>query len=422
MDTTKRLARATTMAKSHGSVHATRGGALKYTIWGSVLSPFSLKVRAMCDFAQVDYQWLPADGTLIQGLRVNRRVQRLKAGRLPLTYPPRDEFDEYPLVPFLFGDDGSNIYDSTAIAEWLDTHHGTEARRLIPKHPACELVARLIDDHFDEFGLYVAHHHRWVTSAKDNDAGERVANEMVRALPGLGRRQFAQWFARRQVRRLPYLFSVAPEGYRVEGLPQALTPPSRPDFPETHTLLDDAFIRTLDLVENVLRERPFLFGDRFTLADASVYGELGMNTSDPAAERIIEERAPTLRAWLERLHERGASKLEDGEEPAEAHLDALAPLLDEIVRIHVPLMEQNERAYERHKAEGQTRFNESAFQRNQALYDGELLGQPFRAVAKTFQAKGWRNLKARYRDLEPAHRSALPVDVRNALDDAVTSR
>ena len=144
---------------------------------------------------------------------------------------------------------------------------------------------------------------------------------MVRALPALGRRQFAQWFARRQVRRLPYLFSVAPEGYRVEGLPQAL-----------------------------------------------------------------------------------------------------APLLDEIVQTHVPLMEQNERAYEGYKAEGQTRFNEAAFQRNEALYDGELLGQPFRAVAKTFQVKGWRNLKARYRDLEPAHRSALPVDVRNALDDAVTSR
>jgi len=259
-----------------------------------------------------------------------------------------------------------------------------------------------------------------VTSAKDNDAGERVANEMVRALPALGRRQFAQWFARRQVRRLPYLFSVAPAGYRVEGLPQALTPPSRPDFHETHTLLDDAFTRSLDLVENVLRERPFLFGDRFTLADASVYGELGMNTSDPAAERIIAERAPTLRAWLERLHERGASKLEDGEEPAEAHLDALAPLLDEIVRIHVPLMEQNERAYERHKAEGQTRFNEAAFQRNEALYDGELLGNPFRSVAKTFQVKAWRSLKARYRSLKPAQRFALPVDVRNAFDDAIT--
>jgi len=372
----------------------------------------------MCDFAHVDYDWLPGDGGVIQGLRFNLRVERLKAGHLPLTYPPRDALDEYPLVPFLFTDDGSNIYDSTAIAQWLDDHHGTDSRRLIPRHPACEFVARLIDDHFDEFGLYVAHHHRWVTSAKDNDVAERVANEFAKPLPHLARRRFGQWFARRQVRRLPYLFGVAPQGYSVQGLPLELTPPSRPGFPETHTLLNDAFHRSLDLVEGVLRERPFLFGTRFTLADASVYGELGMNTSDPSAERVIRERAPTLRAWLDTLHRRGASAFNDRDEPTPADIDALAPLLEEIVRIHVPLMKQNERAYERYEAEGQTRFNEAAFNRGEALYDGELLGHPFRSVVKTFQVKGWRNLKARYLGLEPAHRGMLPGAVRDAFDEA----
>jgi hypothetical protein len=85
-------------------------------------------------------------------------------------------------------------------------------------------------------------------------------------------------------------------------------------------------------------------------------------------------------------------------------------------------MEQNERAYERHKAAGQTRFNEAAFDRNKALYDGELLGRPFRSVAKTFQVKGWRSLKARYLSLETAQRAALPIEVRDAFDDAVTCR
>jgi glutathione S-transferase len=345
-------------------------------------------------------------------------VQRLKAGRLPLTYPPRDALDEYPLVPFLFGDDGSNLYDSTAIAEWLDDHHGTDSRRLIPRHPVCEFVGRLIDDHFDEFGLYVAHHHRWVTSAKDNDAGQRVADEMVRALPAWGRRRFASWFAQRQVRRLPYLFSVASEGYAVEGLPQGLTPPSRTGFPETHTLLDQSFERSLDLVEHVLRERPFLFGSRFTLADASVYGELGMNTSDPSAERVIRTRAPIVREWLETIHSQAASVFEDGEEPVPGDIQVLAPLLEEIAGIHIPLMEQNERAYERCKAAGQSRFNESAFNRGEALYDGELLGRPFRSVVKTFQVKAWRVLKARYLGLQASDRGALPVAVREALDAA----
>ncbi len=375
----------------------------------------------MCDFALVDYDWLPSDGRIVEVLRFNRRVEGLKSGRLPLTYPPPDALDEYPLVPFLFTDDGSNLYDSTAIAEWLDDHQGTRSRRLIPRDPVCEFVARLIDDHFDEFGLYVAHHHRWVTSAEDNDAGERVADEFAEPLPRPARRLFGQWFARRQIRRLPYLFSVAPEGYRVDGLPRRLWPPSRPGFPETHTLLNEAFLRSLDLVEEVLRTRPCLFGTRFTLADGSVYGQLGMNTSDPSAERLIQERAPTLRAWLETLHHRGASAFDDGEEPTPADVDLLTPLLEEIVRIHVPLMQQNECAYDRHKAEGQTRFNEAAFNRNEVLYDGELLGHPFRSVVKTFQVKGWRNLKAHYLRLEPSQRAALPASVRSAFDTATAS-
>lgn len=389
---------------------------MKYTIWGSVLSPYSLKVRAMCDFARVDYAWLPGEGGLLDGLRFNLRVELLKAGRLPLTYPPKDALDEFPLVPFLFSDDGSNIYDSTAIARWLDDHHATQKRRLIPRDPACRFVTQLIDDHFDEFGLYVAHHHRWVTSAKDNDAGLRLANEFARPFPGFARRHLGRWFAKRQVRRLPYLFSVAAPGYRVDGVEPSLTPPSRTGFPPTRELLDQAFLRSLDLVESVLRQRPFLFGSRFTLADASVYGQLGMNTSDPSAATIIEDRAPTLWKSLQTMHHQGACDFADGEAPGPQDIEALTPLLEEVLRIHVPLMEQNERAYERYRAEGQTHFNESAFWRGESLYDGELLGSPFRSVVKTFQVKPWRDLKAQYAALSADLRSTLPNAVREVFE------
>jgi hypothetical protein len=143
-----------------------------------------------------------------------------------------------------------------------------------------------------------------------------------------------------------------------------------------------------------------------------------MNTSDPSAERMIAERAPTLRAWLETLHQGGAHALGDGDEPTPAAFSALEPLLEEIVGIHAPLMDQNERAYESYVALGQTRFNEAAFHRGEALYDGELLGHPFRSVAKTFQVKTWRNLKGRYRSLQPAHRATLPDAVRDAFERA----
>ena len=46
------------------------------------------------------------------------------------------------------------------------------------------------------------------------------------------------------------------------------------------------------------------------------------------------------------------------------------------------------------RAAGETRFNEAAFDAGRALYDGTLLGRPFRSVAKTFQVRVWRDLRA----------------------------
>ena len=43
---------------------------------------------------------------------------------------------------------------------------------------------------------------------------------------------------------------------------------------------------------------------------------------------------------------------------------------------------------------GERLFNERAFDAGRALYDGTLLGKPFRAVAKTFQVRVWRELQA----------------------------
>lgn len=396
------LARRTAMQRT-SSTPPTR-----YTIWGSELSPFSLKVRALCEFARVPFDWAPAGVSIATSLRTYRQVIGLTKGTLDRTYPPKDPLDEYPLVPFLFSDDGRNLYDSTAIAEWLDLHHNRDSRRLIPNDPACAFVARLIDEHFDEFGLYVAHHNRWVVSARDNDAGERVGEEFARGLPRPLRRALGARFARRQVRRLPYLFSVASEGFSIPGCDASLTPPSVPGFPPTHALLDEAFSRCLDHLEAILQKRPFVLGTRFTLADASVYGQLAINVHDPSAEAVLRTRAPATRRWVQTLLDGGAASFADGDEPTHADLALLEPLLEEITGLFIPLMQQNEAAYERHRAKGQTRFNERAFDAGEALYDGALRGHRFRSVAKTFQVKAWRDLQSRFTALGDADIAALP--------------
>jgi len=378
-----------------------------WVVWASELSPFALKVDALCDYAGLGHRWLPAEGNRIEGLRALRRVRRLVAGKLPLTFPKMTELDEFPLVPFLLGPNGENLFDSSAIGTWLDLGGRVRpgAGPLLPgEDPALRFALRLVDEYFDEFGLYMVHHNRWVVSARDNDAGVRLAADfrpiLAALAPRIGRR-----FAARQVRRLPYLFSVAPEGPAFRDLPPRLRPPTRAGFPPTHALLEERFARLLAILDALLAQRPYLFGERFTLADASAYVQLAMNLSDPSAEAWIRRDAPRLREWLGRVAEADFSaSRSDGALAIDA---ALRPLLEEVCTTFVPLMQQNFDAWRRQRVAGETRFNEAAFDTGHALYEGTLASHPFRSVAKTFQVRVWRSLRSEWDALADEDRAAL---------------
>lgn len=392
----------------------------EWIVWGSELSPFTLKVEAMLRFAGVAYRLLPAQGGFVESLRLARRRRRLVRGRLPLTEPRQDPLDEFPLVPFLFGQRGENLYDSSAIGAWLDRKHSSGPAPLLPREDrALRFAVQLVDEALDELGLYLVHHRRWVLSARDNDAGARLAREF-RPLAGPLASGIERSFPARQVRRLPYLFSVAPPDGDFGDLPERLRPPTRRGFPPTHALLDTIFDHLLVALEPLLAEQPFLFGARFTLADASLYGQLGMNRADPTAHAELRRSAPAVHAWVERLARNDFSGHRVG--GAVALSDAHAPLLSWIANTFVPLMQQNHEAWQQARAGGERRFNEAAFDAGRALYDGVLLGRPFRSVAKTFQVRVWRDLRGAWRTLGSGDRdrllALLPTDAERRLAGA----
>ena len=137
----------------------------RWILWGASLSPYALKLDAMLRRSGVDFMWRPAGGGRLENLRLGWRLERLRAGRLTIDYPPMSELDELPQVPFLLSNDGRNLYDSSALATWID-ERSPHTQPLVPAEPLARFVARLIDEYFDEFGLYMAHHNRWVTSAR----------------------------------------------------------------------------------------------------------------------------------------------------------------------------------------------------------------------------------------------------------------
>ncbi len=212
---------------------------------------------------------------------------------------------------------------------------------LIPQDPQQAFICQLLDEAFDEFGLYMVHHMRWVGSARTTPMGDMTASELRPLLPPGFAPLVARRLYRRQVKRCPYLFSVAPERYDA-GVSRARTPPSRAGFPPTHALLEQAWRGYLAAMEHLLTAQPYLLGDRFTLADASAYGQLGMNLVDPEAIALLEQLAPRTFRWLCAI--RAAEHVETRGELALT--PALQPLLRMISQTFMPLMMQNEDAYE----------------------------------------------------------------------------
>jgi hypothetical protein len=174
-------------------------------------------------------------------------------------------------------------------------------------------------------------------------------------------------------------------------------------------MLEDSYRRILLALARIMVAQPHLFGAAPTLADFSIYGQIGMNLADPSANAFVAATASSVHRWAERMHRHDfANATAVGPVVSEV----LQPLLAEICRVYVPLMQQNAAALERFRRAGETRFNEAAFNAHRCLYDGEIDGAPFRSVAKNFQAKTWRRLCEAWNRLSDGERrrveSVLP--------------
>ena len=374
----------------------------KLTLWGVIASPYQLKMQSLADQAEVDWQRWPDQGGLLDAIGTSIRLSRARSAQSIERIPQRrPDLDEYPAVPYYSFDGRKFFYDSTGLALHLDQEINS-SRPLLPEPAEQRFICQLIDEAFDEFGLYMVHHNRWVTSAATNRMGVVTSREMRKLMPPGTRQRFGRRLAQRQVRRCPYLFSVAPPGFEA-GVPIKLTPPARPNFPPTHDLLNTAWRRYLAAMETLLQHQPYLLGQRFTLADASAYGQLSMNLIDGEAARLLEELAPLTFNWLCMIRD-GGHKGSSGDLHLSEHL---APLVEIISETFTVLMQQNEAAYRRFCAQGQTQFNEAAFERNEALYEGTLLGKPFRHVAKSFQVPVWQTICQCWAELSETEKGNL---------------
>eukprot|EP00927_Polykrikos_kofoidii_P057156 TRINITY_DN51265_c0_g1_i1.p1 TRINITY_DN51265_c0_g1~~TRINITY_DN51265_c0_g1_i1.p1 ORF type:complete len:439 (-),score=39.88 TRINITY_DN51265_c0_g1_i1:24-1340(-) len=386
-----------------------------WVLYGSQLSPFALKIAAGLTAQEVPFRWswqLPFGAQLCYAAR----VKALKLGLLTTHIPSQPSpLREFPLVPFVFATDHScNAYDSTAILHAV----GIDAKLA----PAAQFVSSLVEEFFDEWGLYLVHNARWTGPENRRNwnlrgnPGNFLMSEMVGAMFIPRRDAFAEWFCARQTRRLPYLFSVGSRESQCLGMPQ------------TRALLDRSLQRLLESLELVfsrIQDCSLVPGaaGSLTAADLACFGVLNMNALlEAGTRRQMQKHAPQLLRWLDQLqlgvrnhtrqtvHSSELTEPESAKERSALHDDETlqdkgrTAVFGECCRMFVPLMQANAEAYRQLTSDPAgpfAKFNEAAFDRGECLFRSKLIEEDgsevqYESVVKTFQVQVWRDLLVKW--------------------------
>lgn len=215
------------------------------TIIGNEGSPYSRKMRAVLRFRRIPHVWVVGNGPEYQP-------------------PPAVPVQVIPVL--VWHDDNGAMreaaVDSTPLIQRLEREHAS--RSVLPPDPALSFLSALIEDYADEWCTKYMFHYRWADEPGIAWAREQLMRQIDPSVPAPQLGQFAQWFGDRQIGRR-----------EVVGSTEA-----------TRAILEDGYLRLLGLLEALLAQRRFLFGDR---PSAGTSGSMASSRS--SADSIRRRRA-----------------------------------------------------------------------------------------------------------------------------------
>jgi glutathione S-transferase len=245
----------------------------RFRLYGTIGSPYALKLRAQLRYQRIPFDWVPASldwlppasDRPMASEKARREIAHIRPAVIPVVYFPGDT---------------SYRNDSTLVACALDGH--AAGRSIVPADPGVALLAHLLEDMADEWGVKIAFQYRWGNNADSNFKSRIVTGELLGG--GFGaqvQEEAARHFAARQIGRMPLV---------------GCTPHNAP-------LILETFRQLLDIAAASFEQDTFLFGPRPTLADFGWYGQLESLATDPTSRAEIAARAPGVFTYLQILED-----------------------------------------------------------------------------------------------------------------------
>ena len=269
-------------------------------VYGSEHSYFTGKFEAYLRYKEIPYRFVPITGATMKVMRAGTGVVQVPGVQLA---------------------DGRWMTDSTPMIGWLEGRFPETT--IMPPDPAARFLSLLVEDFADEWLWRPAMHYRWSYADDRFVLGNRLGRELLgdRRVPQAVRRK---GFQQRQL-------GIFVRGDGIDRI--------------TRRHADHAYLRVLDMLQTIFDRRPYLLGDRPTIADIGFMGPMFRHfAQDPTPAHLMAEHAPAVWEWVARLWNARASRIGD-----RALLDAVPgdwdPILRECAATHLEMLDANARAH-----------------------------------------------------------------------------
>ena len=263
--------------------------------------------------------------------------------------------------------DGRFMTDTTPMIGWFETQYPEHS--VMPSDPLIRFFSHLIEDYAEEWLWRPAMHYRWSYKTDRLHLSRKVVDELMADEPGpaLLKRMF--------IRRRQHVEYVKRDGVN----------------PDTWDHVESIYLNTLDRLEVVFANRPYLLGDRPSIADFGLFAPMFRHfAQDPTASNIMRARAPGVFEWQARLWNATASTAHGGF--VETLPGDLHALVADVGDAYLPYLNANARAWQA----GQQRF------------DPVIQGVQYTEVPVS-QYRVWclEQLQRRALEVPPSHESEL---------------
>ncbi len=305
-----------------------------YRLYGLELSPYSIKVRSYLRYKNIPHQW------------IIRSMDKMT------------EFNQYaklPLVPLLVTPDDRGMQDSTPIIEALEREFPTPA--LQPDDTLLQFISVLLEEFADEWVNKPMFHYRWHREADQHSAAMRIAQDQLG--PNADETTLSsarKMIMERMVSRLSLVGSSE----------------------QTAKLIEDSFAELIELLEAHLEGRPYLLGNRPSLADFGLYAQLYECYTDPTPGELLKTRAPKVCTWIEQM-------LNPGEQGDFEHWETLSATLE-------PILSRQVAGY----FLPWSNANAEALAKGQNELQADLRGNRFTQAPQKYHAKSLQELKRKF--------------------------